>query len=407
MRSTKPTVILVLLVFAVTINYIDRGSLSVAKPNVGEEFGLDDVQMSWLFSAFSASYAICHLAAGWLVDRYSVKWVYAFGFLIWSLATVGMGLANGLVSLLILRVLLGAGESVAFPATSRVIVDNFNEQQRGLANALIDAGTKVGPALSTLVGGLVLARYGWRALFIIVGVASLFWLIPWLLAVPSEKHTAQQKHGTRPDATPMKEILKRPELWGTSLGFFCLGYAWYFVVFWLPSYLREGRGFTTEEMAVYGSLPFWAMAATSLTGGWISDRWISAGATPTKVRRSFLFGGLLLCAAFMWSITLATGSVMCIVLLIAACASLGLYTSNVWAVTQTLAGPTASGQWTGVQNFVGNLGGVVSPLVTGWIVKTTHSYTNAFIVSSIVLLAGVATYLLFVPRVQPIQWSKS
>jgi nitrate/nitrite transporter NarK len=225
--------------------------------------------------------------------------------------------------------------------------------------------------------------------------------------VPSEKHAAQQKRGTRPDATPMKEILKRRELWGTSLGFFCLGYAWYFVVYWLPSYLREGRGFTTEEMAVYGSLPFWAMAATSLTGGWLSDRWISAGATPTRVRRSFLFGGLLLCAGFMWSITLATGSVMCIVLLIAACASLGLYTSNVWAVTQTLAGPTASGQWTGVQNFVGNLGGVVSPLVTGWIVKTTHSYTNAFIISSIVLLAGVGTYLLFVPRVQPIQWSKS
>ncbi|RBP42582.1 sugar phosphate permease [Roseimicrobium gellanilyticum] len=407
MRSSKPAVILVLLVFAVTINYIDRGSLSVAKTNVGEEFKLDDVKMGWLFSAFSASYAICHLAAGWLVDRYSVKWVYAFGFLIWSLATVGMGLANGLVSLLILRVLLGAGESVAFPATSRVIVDNFNEQQRGLANALIDAGTKIGPALSTLVGGLVLAHYGWRALFIVVGVGSLVWLVPWLLAVPSEKHASHQANAKRADATPMKDILKRPELWGTSLGFFCLGYAWYFVVYWLPSYLREGRGFTTEEMAVYGSLPFWAMAATSLTGGWMSDRWISAGATPTKVRRTFLFGGLLLCALFMWSITLAAGSVMCIVLLIAACASLGLYTSNVWAVTQTLAGPTASGQWTGVQNFVGNLGGVVSPLVTGWIVKSTGSYTNAFIISSIVLLAGVGAYLTLVPRVQPIQWSKS
>ena len=342
MRSSKPAVILVLLVLAVTINYIDRGSLSVAKPEVAKDFNLDPVQMGWLFSAFFWSYSVCHLAAGWLVDRYDVKWVYAIGFLIWSLATVAMGAFSGFALFFALRLLLGIGESVAFPATSRIIVANFPERRRGLANALVDAGSKIGPALSMLLGGLVVAEYGWRALFLIVGLGSLFWLIPWLTLVPSQRPSSLSETGQR-RATPISELILRREVWGTSLGFFCLGYVWYFLVSWLPSYLEEERGFSKEDMSIFGSLPFWAMAATSLSGGWLSDRWIAAGGTPTLVRRTFMIGGLVLCACFMYPVTLVKDSSTCVALLVAACASLGFYTSNAWAVTQTLAGPTAAG----------------------------------------------------------------
>jgi MFS family permease len=406
MRSSKPIVILVLLVLAVTINYIDRGSLSVAKPEVAKEFELDPVQMGWLFSAFFWSYSVCHLAAGWLVDRYDVKWVYAIGFLIWSLATVAMGVSSGFALFFALRLLLGIGESVAFPATSRIIVANFGEHQRGFANAMVDAGSKIGPALSMLLGGLVVAEYGWRALFLIVGLGSLFWLIPWLSMVPSQKPSASSEAVPR-RATPIGKLLVRREVWGTSLGFFCLGYVWYFLVSWLPSYLEEERGFSKEDMSVYGSLPFWAMAATSLTGGWLSDKWISRGGAPTLVRRTFLIGGLLLCACFMYPVTMVKDSTTCVALLVAACASLGFYTSNAWAVTQTLAGPSAAGQWTGVQNFVGNLGGVVSPALTGWLVKETGSFNQPFIAATVVLVVGVTIYLTLVPRVEPLDWEKA
>jgi MFS family permease len=405
MRSSKPTVILVLLVLAVTINYIDRGSLSVAKPEVAKDFNLDPVQMGWLFSAFFWSYSVCHLAAGWLVDRYDVKWVYAIGFFIWSLATVAMGVFSGFAIFFALRLLLGIGESVAFPATSRIIVANFPERRRGLANSLVDAGSKIGPALSMLLGGLVVAEHGWRALFLIVGLGSLLWLIPWLTMVPSQKPLSPSDAGHR-QATPITELIKRREVWGTSLGFFCLGYVWYFLVSWLPSYLEEERGFSKEDMSIFGSLPFWAMAATSLTGGWLSDRWIAAGGTPTLVRRTFLIGGLLLCAGFMYPVTVVQDSTTCVVLLVAACASLGFYTSNAWAVTQTLAGPTAAGQWTGVQNFVGNLGGVVSPALTGWLVKETGSFNQPFIAATVVLVVGVTIYLTLVPRVEPLNWEQ-
>ena len=407
MRSSKPAVILGLLVLAVTINYIDRGSVSVAKPDVAREFGLDDAQMGWLFSAFFWSYSVCHLAAGWLVDRYDVKWVYAGGFVIWSLATASMGFFSGFAAFFALRLMLGVGESVAFPATSRVIVATFSEHRRGFANALVDAGSKVGPALTMLLGGLVIAEYGWRVLFLAVGLGSLLWLIPWLILVPSQKSAAASA-APPPVATPITLLLRRKEVWGTSLGFFCLGYVWYFLVTWLPSYLQDSRGFSKEDMAIFGSLPFWAMAVTSLTGGLLSDFWIARGGTPTRVRRTFLICGLLLCAGFMYPVTLVRDSTSCIALLTAACASLGFYTSNAWAVTQTLAGPTASGQWTGVQNFVGNLGGVVSPALTGVLVQRSGgSYFLPFIAATSVLVMGVVIYLTLVPKVEPLDWNES
>lgn len=405
MRRSANITILVLLVLAVGINYIDRGTLSVSKSNISAEFKLDSTQMGFLFSAFFWSYALFQLVAGWLVDRYDVKWVYAIGFLVWSLSTAAMGFFSGFVVFFGLRLLLGIGESVAYPATSRILAANYPEDQRGFANALIDAGSKIGPALSMLFGGLFVAHYGWRALFMVVGLSSLLWLIPWLWLVPSESKQAAAGEA-RPTVTAVgwRQLLVRREVWGTSLGMFCLGYAWYFLVSWLPAYLEEDRGFSKQEMAIFGSLPFWAMAVTSLMGGWFSDRWIQAGATPTRVRMTFIVAGFLLCAAFMVPAVMVKEASLCVAFLTAACAALGFYTSNVWAVTQTLAGPAAAGKWTGIQNCIGNLGGVVSPALTGWLVTKTGSFTLAFAFSSGVLVLGVGAYIFLVRRVAPLEW---
>ncbi len=407
MDRTKKITLLVLLVLAVAINYIDRGSLSVAKPDLARDFQLDSTQMGFLFSAFFWSYALFQVAAGWLVDRYDVKWVYAIGFLVWSLSTAAMGILSGFWIFFALRLLLGVGESVAYPATSRLLAANYAEEQRGFANALIDAGTKLGPALSTLLGGLVIAHYGWRALFLVVGLGSLLWLVPWLWLVPSERRASAANTpapSSRGPVLPWTDLLARREVWVTSLGMFCLGYAWYFLLSWLPAYLVEERGFSKEDMALFGSLPFWAMAATSLLGGWVSDRWIRAGGTPTRVRKTFLVAGFLLCALFMVVAARASNPNVCIAFLTAACAALGFYSSNVWAVTQTLAGTLAAGRWTGLQNCVGNLGGVVSPIVTGLIVTRTGSYGLAFTASAAMLLFGALVYAFLLGRIAPLAW---
>jgi nitrate/nitrite transporter NarK len=200
----------------------------------------------------------------------------------------------------------------------------------------------------------------------------------------------------------MLDILRRREAWGTYLGMFCLGYVWYFLISWLPSYLVTGRGLSMQSMAVLGSLPFWAMAATSVLGGWFSDRLIRRGASVTRVRKTFVTGGLLLCCVTLLPAAAVRSPDLSVLLLVVSCSALGLFTSNVWAITQTLAGPHAAGSWTGIQNAIGNMGGVISPVLTGVVVGRTGSYYLAFAVASGMLLVGAASYPSY--EIGQLQW---
>jgi MFS family permease len=403
-RRTPPWLILALLLSAVTINYIDRGSLSVAAPSMAHEFALSEAQRGWLFSAFFWTYSFSQIAAGVLADRYGVKYVYAGGFLIWSVATSTTGFLSSFSGLLACRLLLGIGESITYPGSASLLARHFSEEQRGFANGLVDAGSKIGPALSTLVGGLLVDQYGWRALFLVIGFGSLLWLVPWLSLIPNDR----SPDDAAPQPSPgMLTILKRREAWGTSLGMFALGYVWTLLISWLPTYLVEHRGLSTRAMAWAGSLPFWGMALTSITGGWLSDMWIARGNGPTLVRKGFVVTGLLLCALLLIPVDLVSHAAVSVGLLVAASLSLGIFTSNVWAITQTLAGPTAAGKWAGIQNCVGNLGGVVAPALTGIIVQKTGSFFLAFATASAVLGLAIIVYLTTIGQIKPLNWPAS
>src|SRR6185436_15948257 len=221
--------VLILLVLSVGINYIDRGTLSVAAPQLTSQLSLNPQQMGLLLSGFFWTYALCQILAGWLVDRYDVRWVFGVGFVIWSTATLATGLISGFTALFALRLLLGAGESVAYPSYSKIIAGNFPQTHRGTANSLIDMGSKVGPALGTLIGGLLVANFGWRSLFLTIGIASLLWLVPWIIWGP--------RYGAAPaserlEAPGIAEILSKRDAWGTFFGLFGLNYFWYFMLTW-------------------------------------------------------------------------------------------------------------------------------------------------------------------------------
>lgn len=396
-----------LLVTSILVNYIDRGALSVAIPDIETEFSLSPTQKGLLLSVFFWTYALLQMPAGWVVDRYDVKWVYAIGYLIWTIATAMTGFVGGFTALIFARLLLGLGESAAYPAISRLIVENFPERQRGMVNSLIDAGTKIGPAFSILAGGLLVDRYGWRSLFVVLGVGGFFWLIPWIRYVPSRPHAAAS------DATDTK-VKDRPSLLqvslhrsvlGTSLGMFSLGYVWYFLLTWLPSYLIDVHQLNLKETAVSAALPFLAMAASSVFWGWAADRLIDRGRSPTFSRKLISLSGLTIAALLLVATSQAQSSTACVALLTGACCALGMFTANVWAMTQTMGGP-AAGSWTGIQNCIGNMGGVVSPLVAGWSVEQTGSYQTAFYVAAGVMLAGVLSYLFIVGPIKEIAWRK-
>jgi MFS family permease len=402
------------------VNYIDRGALSVAVPHIEAEFSMTPSQKGLLLSVFFWTYALMQLPAGWLVDRLDVKWVYAGGYLIWTLATALTGFVGGFTALLAARLLLGLGESAAYPAISRLIVENFPEEKRGFVNSLIDAGTKVGPALSILVGGLLVDRFGWRPLFIGLGVGGVFWLLPWILYVPSRSDPSrsdqirsdQTDDATKMDAfngmvrPPFMQVVMHRSVLGSSLGMFSLGYVWYFLLTWLPSYLMDAHGLNLKETAVLAALPFLAMALSSVFWGWTTDQMIRRGRSPTVARKSVSLAGFLIAAVLLVAASRAHSSTNCIVLLTGACCALGMFTANVWAMTQTMAGP-AAGTWTGIQNCIGNLGGVVSPLVAGWTVGQTGSYSTAFYVAAGVIVIGVAAYLFLVGPIHPIDWQET
>ncbi len=173
-------IVIVLLAISAFINYVDRGNLSIAAPLLKGELGISPSKLGLLLSAFFWTYACSQLFSGWLIDRLNVNWVFAAGFILWSAATAITGIAHTFAALFALRLLLGISESVAYPSYSKIIASNFSEQHRGFANSMISVGLLSGPGFGMLFGGLLMAQFGWRPVFVVLGLASMLWIVPWL-----------------------------------------------------------------------------------------------------------------------------------------------------------------------------------------------------------------------------------
>ena len=376
-----------LLVVSVWINYLDRGNLSAAAPRMAGDLNLSLTQMGTLLSAFYWTYSVMQIAGGWLVDRYPAARVYAIGYAVWSAAMLATGFAGSFGVLVILRMLLGAGESVAFPTYSKILPAIFPESKRGIANALIDVGTKGGPALGLFVGGMLLDSAGWRAMFWIVGALSLLWLIPWTRASWHSELAVPQRRarGT------FSELVVRGDAWLTFTGLLCVNYAFYFLMTWLPAYLVKERQYSLKMMAAYGALPYVATAIMSLTTGAKSDAWIRRGLSGHLVRTRLAVAGLAVFAVALAASAFGSNlsSMICLII---AFGAVGVFSSQVWAITQTLAGERLTGRWTGMQNAIGNLGGVLAPIVTGMTVDRTGSFIPAFLISAGLVAVSALAY---------------
>ena len=394
------TAVLVLLAIAVFINYIDRGNLSLAAPLLKDELRLSGSQLGILLSAFFWTYACLQPISGWLVDRVNVNWVMAGGFCLWSCATAATGVAHAFLSLLLLRMMLGIGESITFPSCSKIIALHFREEHRGLANSVVSAGLILGPGFGMLFGGMLMARTGWRPFFVVLGLASLCWTIPWIKFMPEERHALAVENTGAPSFT---EFLRLRSAWGTCAGLFAFNYANYFLITWLPFYLVRERHFSMDSMAKIGGAAYLLGALFATLAGWLSDRWISAGGTPTRVRKSFAGGGLAL-AGLLLGLLALSGPAMGVALTILGVIFLGVSSSNIWAITQTLAGPQAAGRWTGFQNFVGNWAGMVGPALTGFVLDWTGHFYWAFAIMTAVALGGAASWFFLVGQVRQVAW---
>lgn len=411
--SSTPRRLVLLATAAVFINYIDRGNLATAAPLIQDQLHLSASQLGFLLSAFYYGYVACMPAAGWLAERYGVHRVFATGLAIWSIATLATGFAQGFLALLVLRVLLGVGESVTFPCASKVLAGAVPVAHLGKANGVLAFGYLVGPAVGTLLGGILMSMYGWRPVFIMFGAMSLLWLWPWfktkITAAPQVNDIQNsQPRGSEvdPDVPPYRLILRQRALWGTSLGHFASNYSFYFILSWLPFYLVKARGFSMETMAVTASWSYLLNAVSALLMGWAADRWVRSGRSIDLIYKGVMAMTHVVGIACMAGMVLlpVTGSIVALFILQI---FVGFSSPGIYAIPQIIAGPKASGSWVGVQNCVGNMAGLIAPVVTGILVDQTGRFDLAFAVVAAVNVLGLIGWLVILPKIAPIDWARA
>ncbi len=295
---------------------------------------------------------------------------------------------------------LGIGESVAYPGYSKILAMHCPEGRRGFANSMIAAGLALGPSFGLLFGGTLVARYGWRPFFVVLGTVCLLWLVPWVRWMPA---TSRENFSKSKDGPGLREIVRQRSAWGTCVGLFCGNYFLYSMVTWLPFYLVRERHFSMTAMAKIGG-GFFLMAALSASlCGWLSDRWILAGGTPTRVRKTFVVVGNVSVGAFLTA-SVTAGQDLSVILLMLTGLGFGLSSSNIWAIIQRLAGPQAIGRWCGLQLFISNTSGIIAPAVDGYLLDRTGYFFWPFLIVSLILWIGALAWILVVGPIEPVEW---
>ena len=392
--------VLVLLAISLLINYVDRGNLSIAAPLLKDELGISASQLGILLAAFFWSYTAMQFAVGWLVDRFDVNWVIAAGYLLWSLATATTGIVRGFTMLLAMRLMLGIGESVAFPACSKILAAHLPEYRRGFANGILQSALRCGNVVGTLGAGMLIVLYGWRPMFVGIGLVSLLWLPAWVRWMPRSKPTLD---GPLIRTAGVVDILRQRSFWGACLGHFSASYLLYFMVTWLPFYLVHERHLSMQNMVRTASVYYLVDALSAITTGWVSDLWIRKGYTPTLVRKMVMAIGFAMAAIAMAAC--AVGPHTYLPWLIVVGIGSGIAGSGIFAFSQTLAGPEAAGRWTGLQNGFANLAGAVAPALTGFALDRTGSFAASLAITAGILVAGGLAWVFVVRRVEQVSWA--
>ena len=380
-----------LLFTASLINYFDRQTLAYALPLLAKDFHLDKALEGLVVSAFFWTYTSLQIPIGLCADRFNLRWLYAGSFALWSLAQGLTGFAGSVAMLIGCRMLLGMGESIYLVGGTKVVSLLFPLSQRGLPCGLFDAGTRTGLVLEGLTIGWLLQTFGWRTTFALVGFAALVWLLPWFLVTPAQMRDTSAG-GERPRFSwgQFAALLRNRDLLGVLLGFFCFDYYWYFLITWLPSYFVDVRHVTILEAGIRASLPFLVFGVCQPFGGWIADHLIRHGWDPARTRKAiislaFLSGLLIVPAAF------TTSKDVALLLIMGGCL-VGLSTANQMVLLQGCTPPKEIGLAVGVYNSVGNIAGMLQPIVTGFVIKLSGSYTPAFVLAAAMLAASSLSY---------------
>jgi len=392
------------------ITYLDRICISAAAPAIMDDLHLTFLQMSVVFSAFTLAYSLFEVPSGWLGDVKGPRRVLTRIVLWWSAFTMLTGAARGFSSLVVTRFLFGAGEAGAFPNVARCFSTWFPVRERGRANGVLFLGSRLGGMLSAPIALLLIARWGWRASFVAFGAVGIVWAAAWYAwyrdrpedhpAMHAEELAWIQQDGARVPhrGTPWRALLAGRNLYAICVMYFAFGYGLYFYFTWLPTYLVRELGFSLLGSGIFAALPFLLAGIADLAGGWLTD--VLSRDYGLRIGRCGLgCAAFLTCAGFVFTSTLELPPVTKAVLLALALASADLALGACWAVPLDVA-PDHAGVVTGCMNTLGNLGGLVGPIVVGVAVDRWHSWTFPFYITAGVYAAGALAWLAIDPTRQ-------
>ena len=414
-RTGRKRWVVVTCAFVVAaVSYLDRNNISIAATPLQRQFGLSDVQLGTVFSAFVLGYALSQPIAGRVADRIGPSRAIAIAILWWSLFTallpfVPSTVAHGMALLITVRFLLGVGESIIFPASNRLIASWIPLQERGLANGIIFAGVGVGGSLAPPMITSIMVRYSWHWAFWLCAVVGLFAGALWIALVrdtPGEQTidpaelayiqaglplTTSSQH---PHRVRWRAILSDRQVIVLTLSYFCYGYVAYIFFTWLFKYLSDVRGLSLGSSAVYAMLPFIAMALASSLGGWVSDR-LMKPLGKRVARCGVAATSLVIAGVFVWTATQVHDTRVAALVLAGGAGALYFAQSAYWAMSADMGGASA-GAVSGIMNTGSQLGGVLTASLTP-MVASSFGWTASFALAGMVCFVGALGWILIDP----------
>ncbi len=402
----------------VLINYFDRISLSVAGPQLQQTLGLSSTELGWLFSGFFWTYALSQIPAGLILDRWGVTRVGRWSAFLWGVASAVTAVSSGFVGIFAARALLGIAEAPSFPANSKATGYWFPRQERASSTALFDAAAKFSNVIGVPVVALAVVHFGWRWGFGLVATLSFVYFAAFYIiyrdpSVHPQLSTREREYiaagGGSPEgqistspAGMLSHLLRSRKVWGLSIGFAAYGYCFYLFLTWLPGYLVQTMHMSILKSATFAAIPWMCATVSDLAvGGWLIDHLIARGYDETRVRKAVLLVGMCFGLA-VFGATTTTDPVTAIVWISVALSGLAAAAPVGWSLPSLIAPRGGVGTVGSIMNFANNLMGAVAPIVTGMIVGSTHSFTNAFLVAGVVLLTGVASFVFLLGRIEPV-----
>jgi MFS family permease len=380
--------------FALTvITYLDRVCIAVTRAAMSQELGLDKIQMGEVFSAFILGYVLFEIPGGWLADRFGARALLTRIVLWWSVFTALTGAAWSYTSLLAVRFLFGCGEAGAFPGSASALSRWFPRSERGKAQAVIMVGSRLGGALAPGLVIALMAAIGWRAVYPVFAVLGLVWAVVWTawFRDSPEQHPAvspaEREHilATRGPlshgaAVPWARLIRDRNIWALCGMYSGYTYGLYFYLTWLPTYLQESRGVAESQLGFYAGLPWLVASGSNVLGGWLTDR-LSRSIRLRWARRLPAMMGLLLAALFLVLAALLENNTWAMVALALSFGSSDLILAICWATCLDI-GRQYAGTVSGTMNSLGQIGGVMAPVLVGWLVQEFGSWSLPLLLSA-------------------------